>query len=126
MIEKLDWFSKTLLATSTINFMASTLNTINEECKVALIPENRILEDNGLSRKILEELVGDQDKKLEELVDELAAIVKNLGTYLHNKDAVCAIDARIYKAPSEILLQRKDEVDDTYNDESIWALPFNV
>ena len=125
MTEKLDLFSKILLATSTINYMALTLNTVNEQYKVALVSEGIDEEDNGLSKNILTTLIAEQDKKLEELTMGLTGIIRDLGNYLHKKDCVCAIDARIYKPLSEILLEDKDEVNNTYNDESVWMLQFS-
>jgi hypothetical protein len=37
MTEKPDLFSKILLATSTINYMASSMNAVNEQYRVALV-----------------------------------------------------------------------------------------
>ena len=125
MTEKLDLFSKILLATSTINYMASTLNAVNEQYKVALVSEGIDEEDNGLSKNILATLIADQDKKLQELTMGLTGIIRDFGNYLNKKDCVCAIDARIYKPSSEILLEDKDEVNNTYNDESVWMLQFS-
>jgi len=124
MTEKLDLFSKILLATSTINYMASSLNAVNEQYKVALAAECIDEEDNGLSKNILTTLVAEQDKKLEALTNGLIDMIRDFGSYLNKKDCVCAIDARIYKAPSEILVEGKDEVNNTYNDESVWMLQF--
>jgi len=126
MPEKLDLFSKILLATSTINYMASSLNAVNEQYKDVLYLEEKVRDDNDISTKALETLVADQDKKLEEVSENLAGILKSFGNYLHKKDCVCAIDARIYKLSSEILLEGKDEVDNTYDDESVWTPKFNA
>ena len=126
MTEKLDLFGKVLLSTSTINYMASSLNVVNEQYRAALVSENIDLAESELSRNALEKLVTEQDNRLDELVRALAEIVRELGNYLNKKDCICAIDARIYRVPSEILLQGKDEVDNTYDDNAVWKTQFNV
>lgn len=114
MSEKLDNFSKILLATSTINYMAASLNSANEQIKMVLYANRK--EQNDIAETMQEGIV-ERTEKLESVVADLCDIINRFGNFLNNIDAVCPIDERIYKAPIEILIDKKDDVDFDYDNE---------
>lgn len=108
-IEKLDSFNKILLATSTINYMASACDRVNEQCKTLC----NVKSDTGGA---LSDGIKERTKALEKVLRDLNKILESFGNFLDGRDCVCMIDTRVYKVPLEILLHGMDEVDKNYEE----------
>lgn len=103
---RLDSFSKILLATGQINYMAASMHAVNEQMK--FIPDEK---------KIHAEGIAERDIMLAEVVSDLMPIMEKLADLLNNRDCVCAIDERVSKVPFEILIDGKDECEELYDEE---------
>lgn len=104
-MEKLDAFNKILIATGTINYMASALNGVNEQIKS--IPEGF---------EILEKGIKERDRAINRTLKRLCNTIEELGNFLDSRDCVCTIDQRVYKEPLRILLHGMDEVQNDYEE----------
>jgi hypothetical protein len=107
MSQKLDSFSKILIATAQINYMAASIDSVNEQIKFS-----------GLASEVVHnEGVNERDDILRETVTDLAAIMEKLGNLINNHDCLCAIDERVAKVPFEIIVHGKDDTEKDYEDE---------
>jgi hypothetical protein len=97
--ERLDDFSKILVATSAINYMAASINGVNEQIK--FIPDPEGIHKDGIEarRTILFETWG-----------KLGEIMEELGNLINDQDCICPIDERITKEAFNIIIRNKDDV----------------
>ena len=95
-MDKLDSFSKILLATGTINYLAAAINSVNEEMKFA--PDHERYHVSGIERR---------DAALLTASVKLSEIMNALGGVL---DEVCAIDEYVTTPAFEVLVHGKDDV----------------
>lgn len=102
--EKLDLFSKILIATGQINYMASLINSVNEQIK--FVPDKEGYHKEGIKSR---------DDLLNEVVIKLAAIMEEMGNCINEHDCLCTIDERVAKVPFEIIIHGMDNVEDDYN-----------
>jgi len=111
--QKLDNMSKILLATSTINYMANTINGVIigfqniENCQTTTQSDSlkRIMAE---SLKAKEEFMDDIVKKMSDMVEEMSYFINDSGM-------ICEIDQRINRVPCEILLLGMDECENSYD-----------
>lgn len=103
-MEKLDSFSKIIVATSAINYMANSLSTVNQQVKMVahLRPEEKHIFEDGIKAK---------DEALADAVKKLGEIMEELGNCINNCDAICEIDERVTKEAFAIILHGKDDVE---------------
>jgi hypothetical protein len=105
---KLDNFSKILIATGQINYMAASIDGVNQQIKTIPDPEN--IHSAGIKEK---------DEVLSDTVDGLAAILENLGDLINGHDCICHIDTRVARVPFEILLHGQDDTETDYDGEEL-------
>jgi|SRR6185503_11420550 len=105
MNEKLDNFSKVLVATSAINYLANTLWEVNNQTKTTLhlYPAEKHIFEHGIKYK---------DEVLAETVKKLGQIMEELGECLNSCDASCEIDNRVTTPAFDIVLRGKDSVEE--------------
>lgn len=106
MNNKLNAFSKILIATSQINYMANSINSANEVIK--MLPD---------SRGALKEGIKERDDALEETVKKLGEVMEDLGNLINNHDCICKLDERVAKVPFEIIIEGKDDTEKDYDEE---------
>lgn len=109
MSEKLDSFSKILLATSAINYMASSIDGVNRDMKYIRHNDGDAL--NEFHNKGIEE----RDKLLEEVVKQLGQIMESMGNIINNHDAICAIDQYITTPAFMVINQGHDETEGDFD-----------
>lgn len=95
--EKLDSLSKILLATHTINILSANIVDIMKDYDYSPIEDVRAV-------------TGEFQAILNNAIEQLKPIMKSLGDFLNNRDAVCPIDVRITKAAFDILISGNDNV----------------
>lgn len=121
--QRLDNMSKILLATSTINYMANTINGVSGDYRLILsvnsAPESTISE---IFKKATEDDLVAQQNFLSDMTARLSGIVEEFADYINSKDMICQIDQRINSVPCDILLLGKDLVDEDYD---VNDAPFN-
>jgi hypothetical protein len=103
-MERLDSFSKILIATAQINYMAASINNVNEQIKLTGLAKNPVHAEG----------VREKDELLDAAVEKLAAIMEDMGNYINNNDCICPIDERVAQVPFEIIVHKKDEVEKSY------------
>lgn len=108
--QRLDAFSKILLATGQINWMANSLNGVIADYRMVTSASD------GKSQNLIKEFLKDKEAFMDEVVGALSKIMEDLGDYLNNGDMVSEIDIRVGKAPFDIL-HGKDEVERDYDGE---------
>jgi hypothetical protein len=101
---KLDNFSKILIATGQINYMAASIDGVNEQMKTIPDPDN--IHSPGIK---------EAEEVLEDTVNRLCAILENLGDLINDHDCICHIDTRVAKVPFEILIHGQDDTDTDYD-----------
>lgn len=107
MAQKLDSFSKILIATAQINYMSANLDAVNDQMKMA-----------GLSKaKFHKEGIDERDRLLSDVVVRLADIMEDLGNNMTNTDCLSAIDVRVTTPAFEIIVHGKDDVEKDYQNE---------
>lgn len=105
--QKLDSLSKIIIATGQINYMAVSINSVNEQMK--FIPD-----ENGYHTEGIKQF----DEALSDTVGKLASIMEDLGNLINNRDAICHIDTRVAKVPFEIIIDGKDECETDYDSQN--------
>lgn len=103
-MEKLDNFSKIILATGTINYLANQVYSVNQQMK-------QVVHASPANKPIFEEGIKHKDEVLENAIVRLKIIMEELGNCLNNCDAVQPIDVRVMTAPFDILCNGKDDVE---------------
>ena len=103
--QRLDSFSKILIATGQINYMASSIDGVNNQMK--FIPDKQGFHADGIKEK---------DEVLAEVVQDLRAVMNKLGNLINNCDCICSIDMRVAKVPFEIIESGMDECENEYDE----------
>ena len=103
MSQKLDAFSKILIATGQINYMAASINGVNEQMK--FIPDKDGIHKDGIKAK---------DDLLDEVVEKLGLIMEDMGNLINSHDCICTIDERVGKVPFEIIVHKMDDTEIDY------------
>jgi len=96
---KLDNFSKILLATSTINYLASSLDSVTKQIQ-------SLKEDDVFAYRI-----HTSNEILNNAVISLGQIMEALGEGLNNMDSVCPIDERVTSPAFDIIIHGKDDTE---------------
>lgn len=91
-MEKLDTYSKILLATQSINYMANTVNSVNEQIKMIPVKSQTI--GDGITGR---------DNALFSVEKQLLKIMEELGDFMNANDISSDIDIRITKEAFSIL-----------------------
>ncbi len=103
MSEKLDYFSKILLATGQINYMASIVDGVNNEIK--WLPNQDGILSAGISER---------EEVLKSIVDDLTNTLEKLGDLMNGQDMCKPIDERITAPAFHILVHGEDELETEY------------
>jgi hypothetical protein len=103
MSQKLDSLSKILIATGQINYMAASIDSVNEQIK--MIPDENGYHAEGIKKR---------NELLAETVISLTAVMKKMGSLI---DCICTIDARVAQVPFEILVEGMDDTTKDYEDD---------
>lgn len=88
--EKLDNFSKILLATQTINYLSGCLDRVT--LSLAPIKDDSVIE-----------LRERNEKMLKSMAEKTADLCNELGDFMNAIDCVCPIDERIVKPAMDII-----------------------
>jgi hypothetical protein len=99
-MEKLDSFSKILLATQSINYMSNVVNAANQQIKV--LPDEEGIFTSGIK---------DRDALLDIVIYKLSDIMQDLGDYMNNSDCISPIDERITEQAFKIVIYGKNNTD---------------
>ena len=99
MDNKLDNFSKIMLATGAINYMANCINSVNEQMK--FVPDPDQVHSEGI--KQLDDILFDTWGKLGDIMEELADL-------MNAQDCISPIDVRATKSAFDIIVHKKDDV----------------
>lgn len=105
MSQKLDSLSKIIIATGQINYMAVSIDSVNEQIK--FVPDKECVHKEGIEAR---------NEILAETVTKLAAIMKEIGHFINATDCICHIDTRVAAVPFEILIAGKDDCEEDYED----------
>lgn len=101
--QRLDSLSKILVATGQINYMAASIDSVNEQIK--FIPDKEGFHKDGIKAR---------DEILRDVTSDLAAIMQKMGNLINAQDCICAVDMRVAKVPFEILIEKMDECENDY------------
>ncbi len=104
--KKLDSFSKIIVATSAINYMANQLSAVNEQVKMIAATHK-----GGGDMGVFEDSINAKDEALAEAVKKLGEIMEELGNCINNCDATCRIDERVTKEAFNIIVHGKDNIE---------------
>lgn len=104
MSQKLDSLSKIIIATGQINYMAVSIDSVNEQIK--FVPDKEGFHKEGIEAR---------NEILSKIVTKLTAIMEELGDLINNQDCICHLDTRVSKVPFEILLDGKDDTETEYD-----------
>lgn len=107
-MEKLDDFSKILLATQSIVYMASSINGVYQINKMMLHDIHRAEIDDKFMKTSIEE----KAKVLFDTVEKLKAIMEDMGNYINAVDLICPLDVRVTEAAFQIVIGGKDNVEE--------------
>lgn len=110
--ERLDSYSKILLATASINYLAHQVFQVNEACKNLFDPKGMLSE--GIEAK---------NQLLQETVTKLTAIVEDLANYTNETDITQHIDERVLNEPLRVLIFNEDEVEKHYDEDPVIVDP---
>jgi len=99
-MENLNSFNKILLATSTINYMASSINGLNEQIKF-------FKDEDGAFKEGIKE----RDQVLAETVNDLTKVMNRLGDLLNAQDAISALDMYVTTPAFNVVVHGHDDVE---------------
>jgi hypothetical protein len=99
-MQKLDSFNKIILATGTINYMASSINGLNEQIKILKDKEGAF--KDGIEQR---------DAILAEAVEDLKKVMNKLGDLINAQDAICAIDQYVVTPAFNVVVHGHDDAD---------------
>lgn len=119
MSQKLDNFNKILLATGTINYMASALEGVRKDYQTIVSINSKKEKHDEFSDKVMKEGLESKNEMMADTLKKLCDVIEDLGNYLDGHDIVCPIDARIYSVPLNILLHDMDEEEKHYEQEEV-------
>ena len=104
--EKIDSFSKILLATQTINYMAAQINQVKKDME-HIVSQNQHNNQGSVARAS----ANDKEYLLGLCVGRLSDIMELLGNHMNNTDTIMPIDRRITDTAFEIIIHGKDNVE---------------
>lgn len=104
MSEKLNDFSKILLATSAINYMASQIDSVNKEMKAVQMGVPKHAE-------AIQSNIDYRNGVLLGSVQKLAEIMNELGDCMSNNDIVMPIDEKITTPAFDIIVHGEDAIE---------------
>lgn len=99
MSDKLDSLSKIMLATGAINYMACSIDSVNEQIKT--IPDLRKVHEEGIKQR---------DEMLFKVWGKLGDIMEEMGDLINMQDCLCPIDVRATREAFNIVVSGKDDV----------------
>jgi len=99
MSAKLDNLSKIILATGAINYLAVSLDSVNEQIK--MIPDKEGTFEHGIQAR---------DNLLFETWGKLGDIMQDLGNLINGQDCLTPIDIRVTKEAFNVVIHGKDNV----------------
>lgn len=103
---KLDPYSKILLATQTINFLASNINSVmNDYAWLSTVNEPASAERLRNSAKQKKDL-------LEDALIGLVSVMESLADYCNDFDSITPIDIKIVKPAFDVLVHGEDLVEE--------------
>lgn len=105
MQQKLDSLSKIALALGAINYMAISIDSVNEQIK--MIPDTEGVHKEGIEQR---------DKILSETATELGVIMEKLGNLINAQDAICSLDQYVTNPAFMVVVQGHDDPDGDYDD----------
>lgn len=97
--EKLDSFSKILLATHAISYMTNQIHSVNEQIKMIPTKDESLLK--GIEKR---------NEVLKDTSELLSAVMKDLGDFMNNSGIGCDIDSKVM-SPIFKIIQGEDNVD---------------
>lgn len=104
-MQKLDSFSKILLATGTINYMAASVDSLNQHMRYVQDP-------NGWHKEGIEE----REKVLAETVEDLKKIMNRLGDIINAHDSLSAVDQYVTTPTFNVVVHGHDEVEGDFDE----------
>lgn len=96
--ERLNTFSKILITTGQINYLANTVHTVNQQLK--MIPD---------TKGALVGSIENQELMLNDVQYKLALVMESLADFCNNTDIVMPIDERICDNAFDIILRGNDD-----------------
>jgi hypothetical protein len=103
-MQKLDSFNKIILATGTINYLASSINGLNEQIKIIKAKDS-----------VFDEGIKQRDEVLAEVVEELGKVMNKLGDLINAQDALCAVDQYVITPAFMVVVHGHDEVEGDFD-----------
>ncbi len=103
MQKKLDSFNKILLATATINYMASSLEGVRSQCVL-------------MNSDIPKDIAANNEKVLSEAVEDLKVIMNKLGDFINATDCICALDQYVTTPAFNVVVNGHDETEGDFDD----------
>lgn len=97
-MEKLDSLSKILLATGSINYMAASIDSVNEQ--IRMMPDKEGIYKEGIEHR---------DEVLAETVKDLAKVMNRLGDLINAQDACCPLDQYVTLPPFNVVVHGHDD-----------------
>lgn len=98
--EKLDTYSKILLATANINYVAWMVQGVQEQIKQTRMADPVILSAYATNQEVLNEALA-----------ALREVMEDMGNFVNNFDMVTSMDERITSPAYDIIIHGKDEVE---------------
>jgi hypothetical protein len=114
MTQKLDSFSKILMATGAINYMAASIDSVNTEIKMMRPTYNKAIPDMNFE-DVHGKGIEARDEILAETVVKLSAIMEELGNLINGQDALCAVDIFATKAAFEVVVHGHDDTEGDFD-----------
>ena len=102
--EKLDSFNKILLATGTINYMASSVENVRVQCERMTLSKNA------------QEITKENGELLDEIVNDLKAVMEKLGNFINATDGICAIDQYVTTPAFIVVVNGNDDVEGDFDE----------
>jgi hypothetical protein len=114
MSQKLDSLSKILLATGAINYMAASIDSVNEQIKMMKPTYKKAVPDLDFD-EVHGEGIKARDELLAEVVADLAPILEKMGNLINGQDAICAIDEYITAPAFNVILHGHDDTEGDFD-----------
>lgn len=103
-IERLDTFSKILLATQSINYLANNIYG-------AMIDVSYLSAHNP-DKKFLQDSVEQKQSVLNDTLEALKNVMEDLGNYCSGVDLIAPIDIKVTNAAFDIVIHGNDDVEE--------------
>jgi hypothetical protein len=114
MTQKLDSLSKILMATGAINYMAASIDSVNEQIKMMRPNYKQAMPDMNFD-DVHGEGIKARDEILAETVTKLSAIMEDLGNLINGQDALCPVDIFATKAAFEVVVHGHDDTEGDFD-----------